>query len=669
MKVISPKILVSLLLSISFISSSAFAGRFIQDSDLWKHVVTVDRLAWQEREGIKKVNKPVDEQNFVRRIYLDVTGKIPTYNQMLSYLKSKDINKRGKLIDELLTSAGYVSNFSNFWLDLLRNPYNDPEDHEHREFTRYIERVLFENQTVDKFVYDMMTADGTVQENQAIGFYMRDEATGPMDTLNATVRAFLGTRIGCAQCHNHRFDKWTQKEFYESAAHMTGIRYGSTFGNGEAEVMGTHRKAFMKDKRFSGKLSSYSKMLFSPSRAKVSFNANQKLKYPDNYAYQNAKPDEEVQERIVFGYGDEETKVEGKDKREKSANWLTSKNNPMFARILANRLWKRIMGVAIMEPVDDWKDNVTVQNPHLFTALGDIFSGLNYDLKAFFSVILNSEAYQMAVDTKNKFKNEDYKLQGSILKRMSSAQLSDSLLTLRHGNLDAHAKLDDQYFEFEDKLNKLANEYSKEIVPLAKAHVKQYARDTEEIEPKMLDVMFTYLEKLREIEDYYDVGLNGYINKSGKAMAAKAPAKKGMNMREEMMMQPQGSSTYNANGKMVMRANYASGDFMKVFGSTDRSSPDTNVEMGATMKQILKMINSPECHNVVKKDSFLMKEMWKKEKITEKISYLYYSIYGRAPTKKDVNIAAKFFDKSDKPERWSKYALALINSPEFYFIK
>jgi len=669
MKAINSKVFITFLLSITLISSSSFAGRYIQDSDLWKHVVTVDRLAWQEREGIKKVNKPVDEQNFVRRIYLDVTGKIPTYDQMLSYLKSKDINKRGKLIDELLASSGYVSNFSNFWLDLLRNPYGDPEDHNHKEFTRYIERVLFENKTVDKFVFEMMTADGTVQENQAIGFYMRDEATGPMDTLNATVRAFLGTRIGCAQCHNHRFDKWTQKEFYESAAHMTGIAYKSTYGNGEAEVMGTHRKAFMKDKRMTGKLSAYSNNLYNPSRAKVTFNANEKLKYPDNYAYQNAKPNEEVQERIVFSYGDEEASVEGKDKREVFANWLTSKENPMFARILANRLWKRLMGVAIMEPVDDWKDTTTVQNPHLFTAIGDIFSGVNYDLKAFFSVILNSEAYQMAVDIKNEFKTEDYKLQGSILKRMSSAQLSDSLLTLQHGNLDTHAKLDAQYFEFEDKLNKLANDYSKEIVPLARAHMKQYARDTEEIEPKMLDVMFTYLEKLRELEDYYEVALNGYINKSGKKSMAvvKKPGMK--NMKEEMMMEPQGSSTYNAKGKMVMRANYASGDFMKVFGSTDRSSPDTNVDMGATMKQILKMINSPECHNVVKKDSFLMKEMWKKEKVTEKISYLYYAIYGRAPTKKDVGIAARFFEKSDKPDRWAKYTLALINSPEFYFIK
>ena len=136
-------------------------------------------------------------------------------------------------------------------------------------------------------------------------------------------------------------------------------------------------------------------------------------------------------------------------------------------------------------------------------------------------------------------------------------------------------------------------------------------------------------------------------------------------------MTPQNGSMMHtdAKGKTVLRANYKSGDFMNVFGLSDRSSPETNVDMGATMKQILKMMNSQECKNVAKKDSFLMKEMWKKEKLNERISYLYYSLYGRAPTRKDLNIAVKFFSKGDKIDRWSKYTLALLNSPEFYFIK
>jgi len=652
-------------LTVTTLLPSLAASRFISDQELWKHVVTIDRLAWQEREGVKKINKIVEDETFVRRIYLDITGKVPTYEQMLSFLKNKDINKREVLIEKLLDSPGYVSHFSNFWMDLLRTPYGDPEDFNHKEFSRYIERFLTENRPYDTIVYDMLTAKGSVQQNQAIGYYMRDEATDPMDTLNATVRAFLGTRIGCAQCHNHRFDKWTQKEFYESAAHLWGVNCGSNIGNSEQDVMGTHHKAYQKDKRFKNDLSSYANFLFRPSSAEVKFDASKKLTYPDNYVYDNAKPKAPVDERIVFDYGD--SNVKGTDRREAFAKWLTSKSNPMFARIMTNRLWKRIMGVAIMEPIDDWKDNIIVQNPHLFTALGDVFASLNYDFKAFLSVIFNSEAYQLAYDTKNHFENEDYKVQGAVLKRMSSTQIADSLLTLQYGNLDPHSKLDPQYFEFEDKLNELVQNYKKDVMPIVNAHVKKHGRDTEEIDPRIIDIMFTYSDKLRELEQYYNIGQNGFLKSN--AAAKVALATKSKSETSMMMMEEKEGSMKQDNGKAVMRANYKSGDFMNVFGALDRSAPETNVDTGATMKQILKMINSEECRNVAKKDSYLMTEMWKHEKTTERIAYLYYSIYGRAPTQKDVSIATNFFEKDDKPERWSKYTLALINSPEFYFIK
>jgi hypothetical protein len=645
--------------------SFCFAGRHIDETNLWKHVVTIDRLAWQERQGVKKINKPVSDQEFIRRVYLDITGKIPTYEQTVSFLKAKHINKRGILIDELLDSPGYVANYSNFWLDLLRNPYGGAEDHSHKEFIRFIERVLSENWSYDKIVKHLMTAEGSVQENQAIGFYMRDKETGTMDTLNSTVRAFLGTRLGCAQCHNHRFDKWTQKEFYESAAFFWGVDYKRTYGNGERQIMGTHQKALMKDKRFEGNLSPYANMVLRPSRAMVTYNSNDKLKYPEIYNYENAKPNEIVKARIVFDYGDLE--VSGKDRREIFANWMASKKNPMFARIMANRLWKRIMGVSLLDPVDDWKDNIEVKNPHLFTALGDVFANLDYDFKAFLSVMFNSEAYQMSIDLKNEFDDEDYKVQGALFKRMSAAQLQDSLLTLRYGNLDRFAKLNPQYFELEDKLNALSLEYKNKVVPLAKAHNRKYDRDTEEIDPAIIDLMLEYSEKVKELEGYYQVDKNGYINPNGKNTLVQNKAKK-----EAPTMTMMGEPiTMNAgySGKAIRRAHYNGSDFMAVFGSTDRSAPETNVETKATMKQILKLINSPETQGIVRKDSQLMKELWKKDKMSEKVQYLYYSIYGRAPSKKDLNVATQFFKVSDKTEDWCQYVLALINSPEFYFIK
>jgi len=647
------------------VQSMAFSGPHIDDTVLWKNVVNLDRLAWVEQEGLKKVNDQINDQEFVRRIYIDITGKIPTYGELLEFLKSKNVNKRSELIAELLDSPGYVSNFTNFWNDLLRNPYKSitSEDDYYKEFTRYIERFLAENKTYDKIVYDMLTSEGTIQQNQGVGFYLIDYTTDTHDTLNATVRAFLGTRIGCAQCHNHRFDKWTQKEFYESSAFLYGAKYRINYNNPLKAVMATHYDSFVKGDQVKGKLSSYSRMLFMPSRAEITYSPEKQLKYPESYAYANAKPNEFVAEKIVFDYGDKE--IKGKGRRETFATWLTSKNNPMFARIMANRIWKRIMGVGLMEPVDDWKDNIVIQNPNLFNALGDIFASLNYDFKAFMSVIFNSEAYQLGYQAKNVFTKDEYKLQGAMLKRMSYAQLIDSLLTLQYGNSDDFFKLDPQYFEFEDKLNALTQSYKDEVIPLIASHNAKYGEQTKEIDAMVISTMNKYFDKLQELEAYYQMGLDGRLKGHSSRQVVVAEAK--INKNEKTMM-AEGSMKHMENNN-VMRAHYQDNDFMKVFGATSRTAPDTEVNMGATMKQILKMMNSDECKNVVKEDSYLMQELFKLDKMADKISFLYYSIFGRAPNGKDLDIAVKFFSKSEKPERWSKYTLALINSPEFYFYR
>ena len=649
----------------------ALGSPHIKESDLWKHVVTIDRIAWQESDGVKNINKSVDELNYVRRIYLDITGKIPTYKQLTKYLNSKQVNKRSKLIGNLLNSSGYVTNFTNFWNDLLRNPYDDPTFHQHKEFTRYIERFLYENRTYDKIVYDLLTAEGTVQENQAIGLYMRDRNTDVMDTFNASVRAFLGTRLGCAQCHNHRFDKWTQKEFYEAASHMWGMQCGDSHGLGDIRVFRAHYNALEEDKRMKGKLSSYTAQVIKPSSAKIWFDEKEKLTYPFDYAYDNAKPNEVVEERNVFGYGDKN--IEGKNRRETFAKWMTSKSNPMFARVMANRLWKRIMGVALMEPVDDWKESITIDNPNLFKALGEIFVSLDYDIKAFLSVIFNSEAYQFAFEVKNNFKAEEYKVQGAMLKRMSSAQLNDSLLTLRYGDLDAYVKINDQYFEFEQKLNRLAKNFIDEGFPLSEAFREKHGVNYgEHLDEKITDLMKVYIDKVRELENYYNIGLDGRIKGSKKsALAATLPKKaereKVMSNKEMTMMEKM--TAMKNDNRVIELANYKAGEFMAVFGSTDRSAPDTNVEMGATMKQILKMMNSNETQKVVSKNSFLMLELFKKEKFDERMNFLFYSIYGRAPSRKDKDIAKTYINNSENRKVWGNYTLALINSPEFYFIK
>ena len=429
---------------------------------------------------------------------------------MRAFLGSKNPNKRQVLIEDLLGSAGYVSHYTVFWQDLLRVSTGDPKYFYFKEYTRYIERFLTENKSFDNIVKDLLIHDGSIEENPAIGYYYRDHATGAADTFNATTRAFLGTRLGCAQCHNHRFDKWTQKEFYEASSFMHGVEYIKEIGTPQMKSLKRHLQYMTEDKRFKGQITSYSKMVLNPSIARVKFDSKMNY-YPEDYRYDNAKPGSKVVSRIVFNYGDKE--LEGNTAREQFANWLTSKNNKMFANVMANRLWKRIMGVANMDPVDDYKDSIILQNQDLFETLGEIFIKLDYDMKAFMSVIFNSEAYQYASSAKNNFKQDAYKVQGALVKRMSYNQLSDSLLVLKHGPLDKYQKIDPQYFEFEDKLYDLISEYKKEMYPVVNAYNKKYGGTPKDNErsTEMIDLMLAYHEKIRELERYYDINKSGYI--------------------------------------------------------------------------------------------------------------------------------------------------------------
>lgn len=648
------------------LTGSIYGNYISNDQQLWKHVVTVDRLAWKEREAEKKVNDLVSEEHFIRRIYLDITGKIPTFEQIKNYSQSKDVLKRQKLIDQLLNSKGYVSHLTNFWRDLLR--HQGVKNMKHDEFTRYLERSVYENKPYDVMVREMLLARGTQHQNPAIGFYMRDELTDPMDTFNATVRAFLGVRIGCAQCHNHRFDKWTQKEFYESAAFLWGLGCGKYIGNGESEVHGTHAAALRKDKRFIDLEGSfYISQMLNPSKAVVRYHKDPALHFPDNYVYDNAKPGEKVKPRIVFDYGN--VKLKGDSHREQFANWLTSDENRPFARIMANRLWKRVMGIALLEPIDDWKDNITIQNPLLFDALGEIMVELKYDIKAFLRVIYNSEAYQYSFNIKNDFPQDHYKVQGATLKRMSAEQLSDSLLTLMHGNLDKFSRLDPQYFEFEDKLYEVLQEYVDTVNPMLTEHAKKYMRNTDLTDPEILDYMMKTAEKIRELEEYYNINRKGYIK--GYDMGEFSPLVSHVTPPEDSMMMSsgEGSQSHHEPSRMIHRAHFKSNGFMNDFGKLDRSSPETSIDSGSSLKQILLMMNSSNVKNIVYKDSYLMKELKKIEQLEKRVQFLYYSIYGRAPQKKELLMAKKFIEESKHKGAWSDYTLALINSPEFYFIK
>ena len=175
----------------------------------------IDELVAQScKEHEVTLNAAISDEVFVRRIYLDLAGRVPSVEETRAFLGNTYAAKRDRLIEELLGSEGHVSHAYNYWADVLRvndSLGNNGKSNE-AAYRLWIKDALRQNKTYDQMVYELISARGHTWENGAIGYYQRDRGM-PLDNMANTVRVFLGTRLECAQCHNHPFDHWKRKDF------------------------------------------------------------------------------------------------------------------------------------------------------------------------------------------------------------------------------------------------------------------------------------------------------------------------------------------------------------------------------------------------------------------------------------------------------------------------
>ncbi|MFO1485610.1 MAG: DUF1549 domain-containing protein [Verrucomicrobiaceae bacterium] len=401
-------------------------------SEASKHIDAILAKVWQQN-GLKP-NPPAGDETFVRRVHLDIIGRIPTMQETQAFLQSTDKDKRAKLIDALLASDGFNQHMFQFWADLLRvqsRANGGQGEMTSKPYLEHVKKRIRENMPYDAFVRELLTAQGKVWDNPAIGYYMRDLGM-PLDNLANTTRVFLGTRIECAQCHNHPFDKWTQMQFYQMAAFTYPLETNFTGVSDRGELLELKRAADKKPElavqaRHIGRVYEnlgdfvrYSKVQALPSRV---------LKLPHDYQYNDAKPKDAVKSATMLGRpltGDLQV----------FADWMTSPENPRFTKVIANRLWKRVFGVGLIEPVDELMDNTVAMNPALMTHLEKLMVELRYDVKAFLRVLYNTQAYQNEVTHSELVAGEPYHFTGPVLRRMTAEQIYDSFVTLIHPTPD-----------------------------------------------------------------------------------------------------------------------------------------------------------------------------------------------------------------------------------------
>lgn len=420
-----------------FIALSVVVSTVANANDASRQIDALLAQDWQ-KNGLQP-NSPASDETFVRRIYLDIAGRIPTMQETREFLDGTNKDKRSKLIDRLLDSDGYNQRMFHFWADLLRvqsRANGGQGEMTSKPYIEHVKRRIRENMPYDQFVRELLTAQGKVWDNPAIGYYMRDLGM-PLDNLANTTRVFLGTRIECAQCHNHPFDKWTQMQFYQMAAFTYPLETNFTGIAAQDEALAMRRAA---EKKPDGKNATrwmgtifenlgdfvrYSKVQALPTRL---------LKLPHDYKYEDAKPFDVIAPATMLGHS---VKCEPTAQTTKAfADWMTSPENPRFTKVIANRLWKQVFGLGLIEPVDELMDNTVAMNHELMKHLEQLMISLRYDLKAYQRVLFNTRAYQSEVTSRELTAGETYHFTGPLLRRMSAEQIYDSFVTLIHPTPD-----------------------------------------------------------------------------------------------------------------------------------------------------------------------------------------------------------------------------------------
>lgn len=419
----------------------------------------------------QRPSRPVSDEVFLRRTYLKIIGRIPSFAETKAFLSSRGSDKRAKLIDSLLLTEGYVSHWFHFWADILRAKENFGNRMSGRPYIDYIKEFIALNRPYDEWVKEMLSSSGPYWEkgNGGIGYYARDQGM-QLDNMSNTVRIFLGTSLECAQCHDHPFDRWTQKQFYEMAAYTEGAgnlrRRGADNLNALNRLARTEQRRLeqMERPRDARRVRDAARDISDVVQVGLESMGRGKIKLPNDYQYDNARPGEELTAKTIFGLATElDANFQSTGSRSSYANWVASDANPRFTTVIVNRLWKEVFGLALVEPLDNMFDDTMATHPELQLHLEKVMVALNYDLKEFLRILYNTQAFQrespsreiMPRDAKDTIMPPEVKwvvagpyrddptrnsvpyfYQGPILERMSGEQIWDSLVTLAYPDVD-----------------------------------------------------------------------------------------------------------------------------------------------------------------------------------------------------------------------------------------
>jgi len=591
----------------------------------------------------QKPNPLASDEQFIRRVYLDLAGRIPTRDETVTFLKDTSSSKRATVIDALISSDGFTSRMYNYFSDMLRVT-DDAQKSKFFTYQEWLKKQIAENRPWNLVVRDMMTADGKLLENGATGYLLRDRGMR-LDNLSLTLSTFLGANVSCAQCHDHPFADWTQRQFYEMAAFFgSSDTYRRGGGNGGMALRNLReelgQQAFAQARR-----------LMYANQLDIKDGEKNEVTLPDDYKYlKDGKPGEAVKPKLITWSKDDhrlrsyqavETALKKSEDdshlRDVFADWMTSPENPRFAMTISNRMWKLMFGVGLKEPVTDLDDPNACANPALLHHLANEMVRLKFDLRAFMRLLCNTQTYQREAVTQELALGEPFHFPGPILRRMTAEQAWDSCVTLAIGDKVDHFKM------------KRADTYA-QVMNLGSA----------ELSMEVLKAKLDAMQGMRGNAMFGDAKGKG-AKKKGKRAAMMAPAAN----EEEDFTKPEMMGGLVLARASELRQPERDGHFLRMFGQSDRQIADSNSEEGS-VPQVLMLMNGEAQQVLSSRQALAVATAEKIESAEGQVESLYLSFFSRKPTAEELKSVYEDINQGLKP---GDLAWVLFNSREFVFVQ
>lgn len=703
---------IALLLPTFAVASLAFA--------VFSNGSEVDHLLNEENKQHKVTQPPmpvVDDWVFLRRIYVDLIGRIPTNEEINEFRAWPVAERRANVIDKLLKEDRYSDRMTAFLADVLRLRSNTPGG---RTLIAYVHQAVADGLPYDELCRRLISTNGKANRTPEVAFILGDDAD-PMAMASVTSQVFMGIRIGCAQCHNHPFDVWTREDFYGLAAYfgktrrvesqLTKVIY--TTENPQSTVLwppeglapAKERKPMTP--KFPFELAERSNVDFVARLA--AYREAKKPKIDPNKGPSVddllSAADDQVKKSTAAPVDKPEIANEAKrdirkidiqgslyahsELRSKLAELVTHPRNRQFARTMVNRLWKELVGRGFVEPVDDFRGDNTPSHPDTLDYLAEDFVAHDYDLRHLVKMIVSSDAYQRGhapMDSNEVARIEmEQAFLATPMRRMLSEALYDSIVAAGH-LFDVKHPAGENEIVMTEKVRVLKNGGGKGAKPKAAALVAQGNSPNAMMggggSPMVMTGGGAYsLEDAIEVDfkkvlvtSDEDVDLDKLQVMSNEQIEAESMMKDKMDKAEyeEKIVKTIVDANPKFNSSFRMESPALPNHFLRIFGQPGRVDLGEQREDVPSMRQALMMLNGKLTHEASRVGKLeRLHTLIEGEKANQDaaVRLTYREILTREPTKSEILEGKELIAAGNTPvEGLADLRWVLLNCNEFRYL-